>query len=175
MMNLINVFRFGLLLGAVFAVTHLPSAAWAQCGADPEGNPIGVVSRPDAKGPSLTGVGMIEFLDSDGLEAHGARVLVRLRRSNTMLAFFARIPDSVTFNIETPEDTQEELFAALRGPVLAAFFPDECGADPEVDLCPDVGLVFKRIEEFAVTDDVAAGGSSQFVISDIVVATTEPL
>ena len=203
LMKMTKMLRFGLLLGAVFAVTYLPSTAQAQCAADPTGEtPIGVVTKSNAKGPSLSGVLIVEFLNANGLTANGARISVRLRRGPTVLGFFALIPEygcsddhsfacdpdaspdpcvgeglgtcqANLFDTETPQDTQEELLAALRDPVLGDFFPDECG--PEGDLCPEVEAVLKRIEEFVIFDDFAVGGTSQFLIADIVVSTTKPL
>jgi hypothetical protein len=170
MRTLKRMFRFGLLLGAVFAILNLPSTAQAQCAADPDGTPIGVVDNPSARGPSLGGVLVVEFLNSDGFESHGARVSVRLRRGNVLQAFFVRVPDSVVFSIETPQETQEILLAALRDAVLGGFFPDECGQAG--DQCPGVDAVLKKIEEFVVFDD---GVTSQFLIADVVVAATESL
>jgi hypothetical protein len=274
-----RILRFEVLVGLVFAVTFLPSAAWAPCGASATGETLlGPLTIPGARGPSLEGVGVLEFLNRDlaCLEcdsltgwcpteiSRGARITARLRRGNTTRAFFALIPkhgcsgdhskactptgyacdwdpsvacqpseyvcdedplracdpDAIPdpcvdgcgdgecvenppvspcvdtqhpegecvaststcedqdlgscqvnlFNIETPEVTQEEIFAALREQVLKAFFEDECGS--EGDQCPGAELVFKKIEEVEILDD---GVTSQFVIGDVVVATTEPL
>lgn len=166
--------RFLLATIAAAGVIGLAAGASAQSGADPTGAAvIGVVEKKDAKGPSLSGVIFVEFLNSDGFTAEGARVLARLRRGSQLEAFYTEIPDTVIFDAATPSLTQQILLDALHDPVLGRFFPDTC--DPDGSLCSDVEIVLKRAEEFVVTDDLPFGGTSQLVMGNIVVSSTEPL
>jgi hypothetical protein len=202
MMSWMKIIRFGALVGAVFAVIYMPSAAWAPSAAGaPTGEPpLGVVTK-SGSGPRLQGVGLVEFLNADNPEktARGARISVRLRLKKEMYAFFALIPEygcSADFlfacdptddacpgsglgiceanlfqGLGGQEETQEMLIAALREAVLAEFFEDECGEGG--DMCPDVDLVFREIEEYALFDDKPFDGTSLFVIADITVQTTQ--
>jgi hypothetical protein len=106
------------------------------------------------------------------------------------------------FNYGTPQHTQAILTEMLRGPVLGTFFEDVCGDDgslcpdpedcgPDGSLCPDkcgpdgslctpVGVVLKQLEDFGVTDDFpyrlpSSLRSSQLMMVDVVMATTDPL
>jgi hypothetical protein len=193
---------FGFLLGGLAAVVLLaPAPSSAQCGADPTQSPIGVETKSDAKGPSLSGVLIVEFLDSDGFTSTAARVVARLRRGNQLATFYAqRLDVTPPFNFETPSATQAILTDMLRGPVLGTFFedvcsadgslcpdPEECGPDgslcpeecgPDGSLCTPVGVVLKRLEEFGLTDDLAYRPgplASQIMVTDVVMSTTEPL
>jgi hypothetical protein len=146
---------------------------------------------------------IVEFLDSDGeIATGGARVVARLRRGSQLETFYAQRLD-VEFNAGNPLETQAILIGMLRGPVLGAFFedvcsgdgslcpdPEDCGDDgslcPECgedgSLCTPVGVVLKRLEEFGPpVDDLAYRTpppydiSSVYMVTDVVMSTTEPL
>jgi hypothetical protein len=156
-----------LLLGA--ATTSL-----AQSANDPTGEaPIGIEEKSDAKGPSLTGVLVVEFANSDGVSADGARITVRLRRGSMVATFFGILAGPLDFETEEQRAMLQDAILNqpdLREGVLGTFFPGDCGSLG--DQCPTVALLLKKADEFGLTDD---GVSNQIVILDVTVATSVPL
>jgi len=185
-MNLFQ-FRHGIAALAALALTlGFATTSAAQSFADPNGEaPIGIDPKSDAKGPSLSGVLSLELVESNGLCAESAQMVVRLRRGPTILTFYATLAGPLFFETdEEKSQLQDAVLEAFRDDVLGGFFRDECGRFGTE--CPDVGLLLKKAEEFGLTNDGVAQPptgacnsitevANQFVILDVVVATSEPL
>lgn len=150
-----------LVAGAGFA-----STGWAQSGASPTGEtPLGFEEKKDAKGPALTGVISIELINSDGLQADSARIVVRLRRGSHLSTFFEELEGPVFFNTDDEKEVfQAEVLGAFRDAVLAEFFDGDCG-----NTSPDCVLVLKQADEFGLTDD----GFNQFAVMDVTVSLAD--
>ena len=170
MCKIITAHALRLLLATAF-LTSLATASFAQSAADPTGEPpIGIEEKSGAKGPSLTGVLAVKLIGSNGLEADGAEVVVRLRRGSLLLSFFAEIDHDVFFDTdEEKAQLQDDVLAAVRNQVLGGFFQDQCGRLGTG--CPLVDLVLKQADEFGLSSDA----TNQYVIMDVTLATTKPL
>jgi len=164
---------FTLVAGTALLMTAATTSQ-AQSANDPTGEPpIGIEEKSEAKGPSLTGVLSAEFLDSTGISASSARIVVRLRRGSMLATVFGELPGPLVFDTDE-EKTQLQTdilnLPALREGILGNFFPGDCGNAG--DMCPTVELLLKKADEFGLTDD---GVANQIVIMDVTVATSVPL
>jgi len=164
--------RMGILAASIGLVLCLSPGAFAQSAADPTGEPpIGIEEKPGARGPALTGVLGLVLVNSNGLAADRAEIVVRLRRGRMLLTFFAPLAGPLFFDTdEEKAQLQADVLEAVRDDVLGGFFADSCGRIG--DQCPWVDLVLKKADEFGLTDD---GTTNQYVFMDVTVATTEPL
>lgn len=162
--------RIGIAAAFCLAV-GFASTATAQSAADPTGEPpIGIETKSDAKGPSLVGVLHVALLNSTGTRADAAEVTIRLRRGPLLQAFFQPLNGPIFFDTDAEKaQLQDDLLAAFRDEVLGFFYSDECGRLG--DQCPNVDIVLKKAEEFQLASDI----DNQYVLMDIVIATTSPL
>ena len=166
-------FRHGFAALATLLLTlGFATTSSAQSAADPTGEaPIGIESKSAAKGPSLAGVLSVKLVNSDGVRADSAELVVRLRRGSLLKAFHAPLPGPLFFDTDAEKaQLQADVLGAFRNAVLGFFFADGCGQLGTN--CPNVELLLKQADEFGLTDD---GVANQFVIMDVVVATSEPL
>ena len=145
----------------------LAAPAFGGSGADPDGTPFGLTTDSDAKGQKLNGVMTIEFTMLDIRFASQARVLVRLRSGSQLGSVFVTVPGPL--DTDDPDSVQAAVFAVIEAPLLAKYFPVECG--PLGDQCPGLELVLKDVEEVTTTDD---GAAALFLVGDVVVAATQP-
>jgi len=165
--------RHGLAaLAATVLTLGLATTSSAQSAADPTGEaPIGIESKSAAKGPSLAGVLSVKLVNSNGVRADSAEMVLRVRRGSLLKAFYAALPGPLLFDTEAEKaQLQDDVLGAFRNAVLGFFFSDECG--PLGTACPNVDVLLKQADEFGLTDD---GVANQFVVMDVVVATSEPL
>jgi len=111
----------------------------------PEGDPPhGLAIQDDAKGIKLVGVVFVEFYnyDPDEDEAGGARVVLRLRKGNTLSTFFTHVPGPIPDIAQSPALIQDTIQNQMASDVLDKFFSGE-----------EVGIKVKTLTEF---DDVEA-------------------
>jgi hypothetical protein len=169
----IFLFRHGFAAFAALLLTlGFATTSSAQSAADPTGEaPIGIESKKEAKGPSLAGVLSVTLVNSNGVQADSATMVLRLRRGSLLKAFYAALPGPLFFETDLEKaQPQEDVLIAFHDTVLGFFFTDGCGTLGTG--CPTVQLLLKQADEFGLTDD---GVANQFVIMDVVVATSEPL
>lgn len=154
------------LLFVLVALAGFASLASAQSAASPNGEtPFGIEEKKDSKGPALAGVISIEPVNSDGLQADAARIVVRLRRGSHLSTFFAELADPVFFDTdEQKAQFQADVLGAFRDAVLMEFFDGDCG-----NTGPGCVLVLKQADEFGLTDD----GFNQFAVMDLTVSLAE--
>ncbi len=160
-----------LLISVVTLVFGLAGTAAAQSAADPTGTPpIGIESKSDAKGPGLAGVLTVKLLNATATSASSAEMVLRLRRGSQLNMFFASLAGPLQFETEQQKaELQDDVLDAFREDVLGGFFSDECNRQGTG--CEGVDILLKKADEYAQTND----GTNQWVILDVVVATTEPL
>ncbi len=165
-------FRYTAALAATLLALGFASTAKAQSAADPNGEaPIGIESKKPAKGPSLAGVLSVKLVNSNGTSAESAELVLRVRRGSALATFYAPLGGPLLFDTDVEKaQLQDDVLGAFRDAVLGSFFADECGRLG--DACPDVELLLKKADEFGLTDD---GVANQFVMLDVIVATSEPL
>jgi hypothetical protein len=147
------------------------STASAQSAADPTGTPpIGIESKSAAKGPGLAGVLTVKLLNATATTASSAEMVLRLRRGSLLNMFFGTLAGPLEFETEQQKAAlQDDVLDAFREDVLGGFFADEC--DRQGTGCEEVDILLKKADEYAQTND----GTNQWVILDVVIATTEPL
>jgi hypothetical protein len=145
----------------------LSTSALAGGAADPDGTPFGVTTQSDAKGQKLDGVMVIEFTMVDSRFASEARVLARLRKGSELGSLFAVVPGPL--DTDDVEAVQQAVFVVIEPRVLAKYFPEDCGAAG--NLCPEVHVVLKDVDEVSTTDD---GAAALFLVGNVVLSATEP-
>jgi len=160
------------VLAAALLATGFATTASAQSAADPSGEaPIGIETKSDAKGPALAGVLGVKLINSNGLRADSAEMVLRVRRGSTLATFYSALGGPLFFDTDTEKAMlQRDILSAFRDAILGSFFSKDCGRLG--DTCPNVSLLLKKADEFGLTDD---GVANQFVMLDVVVATSEPL
>lgn len=154
------------LLFVLVALAGFASLAFAQSAASPNGEtPLGIEEKKDSRGPALVGVISIELIDSDGLQADSARIVVRLRRGSHLSTFFAELAHPVFFDTDVEKaQFQADVLGAFRDAVLMEFFGGDCG-----NTGPGCVLVLKQADEFGLTDD----GFNQFAVMDVTVSLAQ--
>ncbi|MFC1788405.1 hypothetical protein ACFLZE_00640 [Thermodesulfobacteriota bacterium] len=133
-------------LAVLFSVGLYGTAISGTTGYEkPEGDPPhGLAIQSDAQGVKLYGVVFVEFYNYDPENdiAGGARVVLRLRKSNTLNTFFTHVPGPIPDIAQNPALIQEIIHNGMAPDVLDKFFPGE-----------ELGITVKTLTEF---DDVEA-------------------
>ena len=141
-------------LAVLFSVGLYGTAESGTTGYEkPEGDPPhGLAIQDDAQGVKLYGVVFVEFYDYDPKAdiAGGARVVLRLRKSNTLNIFFEHFPGPHSGIAQDPSVIQELIQNGMAPEVLDKFFPGE-----------EVGITVKTLDEF---DDVEA---NNIIVRDV--------
>ncbi len=163
--------------------------AWAGAADSPNDGepPNGVAYQSDAAGTKLTGVISVELTQIDTVEftATSARGVLRLRKGNEIHTFYSEVEDThdcsdadvpdendcvrweFAFEIQQIQEALVEAFTLGSNGILATFFPKDCG--PLGDACSLV-VTPKVIEESAEVIAPTGGGSSLFLVADVVLA-----
>lgn len=155
MTNTIKVLAIGLFLASmVFAKSEQP----------PGEPPFGLAVQGDAKGTKLSGALFAEFHTCDFDGKCQARVVLRLRRSNTtaFATFYGDTTSAAPINPANVAAAQQAIINLMSPQVIAAFF----GGDPSLT------IKLKSVTEFGelgVSPTDLTGGS-QFILTDLQIA-----